>query len=103
MDVRISASEALTLNPLLAGIVGGGHKPEFSFEPPNQIRKVCHSAPNVFSDQKTVGHAEGEGGRHRELHEPCRTLRGKHVRMPGRFDVKDRKSTRLNSSHLGIS
>src|SRR5450432_1297089 len=79
IDVRVSASEAMPLDSLLARIVGGCHKPELSFELPNQIRKVCNSAPNVFFDQKTVGHAEGEGGRRCELHEPCRTFPGEHV------------------------
>src|ERR1039457_1780709 len=87
IDVAISASETLPLDSVLAGIVGGGHKPELSFEPPYQIRKVCNSASNVFFDQKTVGHAEGEGGRRRELHDPCRARSGKYVRTPGRFDV----------------
>ena len=56
----ISACEPSLLDSLLAGIVGGCHKPQFAFELPAQIRKVCNPSANVFFDPKTVRHAEGE-------------------------------------------
>ena len=99
-------------DPLLAGIVGGCHKPELAFELPSQIRKVGNPSANVFFDPKTVGHAEGERGRHRELHEPRRALRGNRVGTPSRFDVNyglhelqgeaERPSVVLGPTHLGI-
>ena len=87
IDVRVRACEPSLLDSLLAGIVGGGDKPQFAFELPTQIRKVRHPSANVFFDSESVGYAEGERCRRRELDEPCRTLRGNHVGMPSRFDV----------------
>src|SRR5205814_10537041 len=84
------------------------------FLPPALDHPDLHSFPTRRSsdlevEQQPADHEIGEGVEEQRRHELHVQSRGRHVRDPQRAGVdavrahQDRKSTRLNSSHLGIS